>query len=42
LDSFYSFADWKAQSVQDGMEKLQQQKADNDQLQAEGEDMKTN
>jgi hypothetical protein len=34
MDSFHSFADWKAQSVQDGTEKLQKQKADYDRLQA--------
>jgi hypothetical protein len=40
MDSFHSFADWKAQSVQDGIEKLQKRKADYDRLQAEREDMK--
>jgi len=41
MDSFHSFAEGKPQSVQDGIEKLQKQKADYDQLQAEREDMKT-
>jgi hypothetical protein len=41
MDSFHSFADWKAQSVQDGIEKLQKRKADYDRLRAEREDMKT-
>jgi len=41
MDSFHSFADWKAQSVQDGVEKLQKRKADYDRLRAEREDMKT-
>lgn len=40
MDSFHSFADWKAQSVQNGIEKLQKRKADYDRLQAEREDMK--
>jgi len=41
MDSFHSFADWKAQGVQDGIEKLQKRKADYDRLRAEREDMKT-
>jgi len=41
MDSFHSFADWKAQSVQDGIDKLQKRKADYDRLCAEREDLKT-
>jgi hypothetical protein len=38
MDSFHSFADRKAQSVQDGIGKLQKRRGDYDQLQAERED----
>jgi hypothetical protein len=41
MDSFHSFADWKAQSVQDVIEKLQKRKADYDRVRAEREEMKT-
>jgi hypothetical protein len=41
MDSFHSFADWKAQSAQDVIEKLQKQKANHDQLQAERDNLKT-
>jgi len=41
VDSFHSFKEWKAQSVQDGTEKLQKRKADYDPLRAEREDMET-
>jgi len=39
MDSFHSFIDWEAQSVQDGIGKLQKQKSDYDPLRAEREDM---
>jgi hypothetical protein len=40
MDAFHTFADWKAQSVQDGIEKLQNRVADYDQLRAQAEEMK--
>jgi hypothetical protein len=40
LDAFHTFADWKAQSVQDGVEKLQKRMTEYYQLRAQTEELK--
>lgn len=40
MDGFHTYADWKAQSVQDSIVKLHQHKADYDQLRAQCEELK--
>jgi hypothetical protein len=40
VDIFHTYADWKAQSVQDNIVKLHQCKAEYDQLQAQCEELK--
>jgi hypothetical protein len=40
MDGFHTFADWKAQSIQNNIAKLLQQKAEYDQLRAQCEGLK--